>query len=332
MANLKRYPIAKSMLLITTFLELDAERIARRAGLSPDFLRNDIKGMTALEYFALWDAVFDEVGDPSLALEAVRRFAGSPFIPAMLAFSSSPNTEIGLTRLALFKPLVGPIKLEVKRVRSTVEIAIGSTDEDAPIPASTSALELVYFVESARRCTGHHIVPLAIAMPQGVKLTDDFAAYFGVMPMPSDVARITLSLADAERPLISENGEFWRWLEIDLKRQMAERNATMTVAERVRAVLIDMLPAGDASADAVSKRLGMSKRSLQRKLSDEGDPYQSVLDATRSELAIRYLSKGDMSVEEISYLLAYQDPNSFYRAFQGWTGMTPAEARGRAVQ
>ena len=332
MANQKRYPIAKTMQQMTTLLGLDTGRVLRRAGLSQDFLENEGSGVTAAEYFALWEAVYQEVGNPNFALEAGQKFAGSPFIPAMLAFSSSPNTEAGLTRLALFKPLVGPVKLEVKRINSAVDIAIGSTDEEAPMPASASAFELVYFLESARVCTGHHIVPLAIGMPDGASVSDDLESYFGVDPQPSSVARITMSIEDAERPLVSANADFWQWLEIDLKRQLAERNATVTVAERVRAVLIDMLPAGEASADAVSKRLGMSKRSLQRKLGEEGEPFQSVLDATRSELALRYLSKGDMSVDEISYLLAYQDPNSFYRAFHGWTGMTPAEARGQTVQ
>ena len=126
--------------------------------------------------------------------------------------------------------------------------------------------------------------------------------------------------------------EFWTWLEVDLTRQLAERDAQAAIADRVRAVLIDLLPAGDASADAVCRQLGLSKRSLQRKLSAEGESFQSVLDATRSMLAMRYLHKGSMSVEEISYLLAYQDPNSFYRAFQGWTGMTPAAARSQALQ
>lgn len=332
MANQKRYPIAKPMQHMSQMLGLDPGRVIRRAGLSPEFLNNEGRGATTEEYFALWDAVFQEVNNPNFALDVARQYAGSPLIPAMLAFSSSPNTEIGLTRLALFKPLVGPIKLDVARRNGAVEITIASTDEDAPLPPSLSAFELVYFLESARKFTGHHIVPLAVGMPVGDEDAEQFDAYFGVPSISSSVAKIVLSLEDARRPLISENGDFWQWLEVDLKRQLAERAATISASERVRAVLIDMLPSGEASADAVSKRLGMSKRSLQRKLSDAGETFQSVLDATRSELAIRYLSKGEMSVDEISYLLAYQDPNSFYRAFHGWTGMTPAAARGASLQ
>lgn len=331
MANVKRYPIAISVQQMTTLLGLDAGRVMRRAGLSEDFLENEGRGVTAAEYFALWEAVFQEVGRSDFALEAGKRFAGSPFVPAMLAFSSSPNTEIGLTRLALFKPLVGPIKLEVKRVGLSVDITIGSSDADVPMPSSAAAFELVYFLESMRVCTGTHITPLGIGMPAGAGSAENYEEYFGVVPKASSIAWISLSVEDAERPLISENAGFWEWLEIDLKRQLAEREANGRVSERVRAVLVEMLPSGEASTDAVSRRLGMSKRSLQRKLSDEGKTYQTVLDATRSELAIRYLGKGEMSVEEISYLLAYRNPNSFYRAFHDWTGMTPAEARGQSV-
>ena len=71
----------------------------------------------------------------------------------------------------------------------------------------------------------------------------------------------------------------------------------------------------------------MSRRSLQRHLKDEGRSFGDVLEATRVELSRLYLARDDFSIEEISFLLAYRDPNSFYRAFHGWTGMTPAQAR-----
>ena len=87
------------------------------------------------------------------------------------------------------------------------------------------------------------------------------------------------------------------------------------------------LHSGEVSADAVADRQRVSKRSLQRKLSEEGVSYQAVLDGIRSELATRYLRRGDLSVGEISYLLGFRDPNSFYRAFQKWTRTTPARAR-----
>ena len=63
-----------------------------------------------------------------------------------------------------------------------------------------------------------------------------------------------------------------------------------------------------------------------RKLKEEGTTFQTLLDSTRADLAQAYLKDG-LNTEEISYLLAYRDPSSFYRAFHDWTGTTPARAR-----
>ena len=332
MPNAKRYPIAKSLKQMSALVGIEPRRVLRRAGLSPDFLDNEGRGVTASEYFAVWQASFDEVDDPKFSLDAAQRFAGSPYLPAILAFSCSPNTEIGLARLALFKPLVGPVKLDVTRANGCVQVRIGSTDQDAPMPPAACAFEAVYFLECARKFTGFRIVPMQVGLPELAGQHEDYASYFGVPVGTSAIATMSLSIEDAQRPLISENQDFWQWLEIDLKRQLAEVDANISVADRVRSTLVEILPSGQSSAEAVCKRLGMSKRSLQRKLKDEDATFQSILYATRSELSLKYLSKGDLNIEEVSYLLAYRDPNSFYRAFHAWTGMTPAEAKGRALQ
>ncbi|MEM8981031.1 MAG: AraC family transcriptional regulator ligand-binding domain-containing protein [Pseudomonadota bacterium] len=327
MSNVKRYPIAKSLTQMATLLHFDATRVLRRAGLSPDFLDNEGRGVTAQEYYALWQATFDEVGDATFPMKAAIAFAGSPFVPAVFAFSLSPNAEIGLSRLALFKPLVGPVELSAKRAQGSVVITIASTDDDAPMPPSAAAFEAVYFVECIRKFTGFHVVPVSVGLPETLDQRQAFERYFETTITQAPLTTLVLSLEDAQRPFVSENSEFWAWLEIDLKRQLAERESDVAIQDRVRAALIEILPSGAATADAVCKRLGMSKRSLQRRLKAEDVTFQSVLDATRSELSMKYLSKGDLNIDEISYLLAYRDPNSFYRAFQSWTGMTPAAAR-----
>jgi AraC-like DNA-binding protein len=93
-----------------------------------------------------------------------------------------------------------------------------------------------------------------------------------------------------------------------------------------------MLPAGQNSIEEAANRLGMSKRSLQRRLSEESSSYQEMLNATRRELAQSYLSRSSASLGEIAYLLGFQDGNSFIRAFRGWTGQTPGEYRASTMQ
>ncbi|MBW8635772.1 helix-turn-helix transcriptional regulator [Hoeflea sp. WL0058] len=159
-----------------------------------------------------------------------------------------------------------------------------------------------------------------------------FEPCLGVSAAISRGASLVLSAKDAKRNLISENAEIWEDFEPHLRRRMADRERLTPMGIRVRNALLELLPSGASTMDAVCKRLNISKRSLQRYLKDEGQTFQSILDATRSELSRHYLSRDELTVKEFSYLLAYRDPNSFYRAFHSWTGMTPQEARSRLGQ
>ncbi len=71
----------------------------------------------------------------------------------------------------------------------------------------------------------------------------------------------------------------------------------------------------------------LSPRTVQRQLQAEGTSYQAVLSDTREKLARRYLADRSLTTSQIAYLLAYDDANSFYRAFRRWTGLTPDAAR-----
>jgi AraC-like DNA-binding protein len=75
----------------------------------------------------------------------------------------------------------------------------------------------------------------------------------------------------------------------------------------------------------VAKELGMSSRTLQRRITDEGTNYRQLLNDARDELARFYLKEPSLSVSEIAYLLSYEDPSSFFRAFHEREGMTPNE-------
>ena len=98
------------------------------------------------------------------------------------------------------------------------------------------------------------------------------------------------------------------------------------LTEQVRRALRAALIRDDAQLEPLAKRLGMTGRSLQRRLRDEGTTFQAVRDEMRRELADRYLGQG-MSFAEISFMLGFSEPSAFFRAFKRWTGMTPFERR-----
>ncbi len=103
--------------------------------------------------------------------------------------------------------------------------------------------------------------------------------------------------------------------------------ATDDLLARARTALFSLLRDGDPQLALVARRLGVSTRTLQRKLQEAGTTYQSLVDETRRQLAMHYLDDARLAIGEIAFLLGFSQPNAFHRAFRRWTGRTPAAVR-----
>jgi AraC-like DNA-binding protein len=91
--------------------------------------------------------------------------------------------------------------------------------------------------------------------------------------------------------------------------------------------IVPLLPHGKARAGEIARRLGISQRTLARRLSSEGLTFSGVLEKLKSDLAERYLTDGELSISQIAWLLGYQEVSALTHAFKRWTGKTPREAR-----
>ncbi|KMK66428.1 AraC family transcriptional regulator [Puniceibacterium sp. IMCC21224] len=326
MSASRLYKITPYLRQCCSILNLSPARVLERCGLTADFLENEDKGVDATTYFSAWSAYAEESKDPELPLTLGRAASRGPLQPALLAFAASPDIHTGFNRLAIFKPLVAPIRLHLTEDEDAFTVGFES-ECGQPVPNVMSATEVIFFLDFARTFTAHHIVPKTVQLPHLGHVTPDYQTYVGAPIVQSQIPAITFSMQDARRSLISADTDFYRLIERDLLSKLESVADGIGLAKRVARTLTDLLPSGAVSADQVSARLGISKRTLQRKLKVEGSSFQNILDETRATLAMTYLRDQKLSAEETSYLLAYQDPNSFYRAFHEWTGMTPSQAR-----
>lgn len=302
-------------------------RVLARAGLPVDYLAHEGRGLDAAAWFAVLEALITEAGDPDRAMELGRALAAGPLHPALIAFSASPDIRTGLHRVALFKPLIAPVTLAIKEQAGVLSIMLTHAEQATGLPPATAIMEVSYFLELLRMFASEQITPHSVTLPAQVQITDAFRRFAGCEVSFGDRAEFTLRAADASLPIISADTAVYRAIEQELMARLTSRSGAVGMTDRVRREIRDMLPSGRVSAEAVAGRLRVSTRSLQRKLKDEGTSFQAILDETRAALALIYLRDRKLSTEETSFLLAYRDPNSFYRAFSDWTGMTPAEAR-----
>jgi AraC-like DNA-binding protein len=112
-----------------------------------------------------------------------------------------------------------------------------------------------------------------------------------------------------------------------LDRELAKRRSELTVAGRVKWVLMRLLGGNPPEIDVVAKELGMSCRTLQRRITEERTTFRRLIGDARRELARHYLSEPSLGLAEVACLLGYEDPNSFFRAFREWEGTTPSHWR-----
>jgi AraC-like DNA-binding protein len=95
----------------------------------------------------------------------------------------------------------------------------------------------------------------------------------------------------------------------------------------VRRLVIESLRGGDASVEGVAARLGMSPRSVQRRLQTLGQPFKDLVAEARLALSKRYLEDPSLSLTDAAFLLGYSDLSAFSRAFRRWTGQSALELR-----
>jgi AraC-like DNA-binding protein len=82
-------------------------------------------------------------------------------------------------------------------------------------------------------------------------------------------------------------------------------------------------------ADEISRKLGMSQRTLARRLAAEGLTFAGILDELKLELAKRYLQDEDLRISQIAWLLGYRESSAFTHAFHRWFGKTPRQMRAK---
>lgn len=308
-------------------LGIDPALALQRAGFGADALAQVARGVSARQYFDVWNAMVGLADRDDLVKYLGVAIARGPIVPVFLALSCAPNFESGLHRLARFKSLIGPVRMRVMKDANRLAVDYESADPSVEMPASMGALHVVFSVEKARGLMAHPLRPVAVTLKASESFRRSLGPYLGVVPDYGETTRVHYALVDAQRPFIGSNERLWADLERDLEQQLMLRGERSPMSARVHSALLDLFTRGRSSAEEVCRHLGVSRSTMQRRLREEGLSFQAVLDDARKGLAIRYLSKSVLSNAEVAYMLAYQDQGSFFRSFRRWMGTTPDKFR-----
>ena len=307
-------------------LGVSAADVLSTAGLPPDFLDELPTRLEPDRFFAFWNAIEAHCPSQPMPLAMAKILDADIFSPPLYAAICSRNLREAARRISQYKVLTGPTEISVEDSASTMTL-VWSWPLMVNPPTTLMLGEMIFWIFVARRCTRGDIDPVEVTLPD---IPDHLSVYLSFLnaPIRRD-SRVTLSFrkSDADRPFKSVNDAVWRAFEPGLKAELHKISDELPAVTRVRSLLLHRIAAGQVEEGAIADELALSPRTLQRRLAAEGSSFKKVLNETREELAKHYLETTNISLAELSFLLGYEDPNSFGRAFHAWTGETPAKYR-----
>lgn len=307
---------------------ISAHDIARKAQL-PLSMITESDVVTTAQYFAIWQAYSDLIGDTAEGIVKLSTiFETAKYPPTVLATYHARDYRDALNRMARYKKMCPPEGLRIVEDGERCSIELEWLNADQPGPPILVGITLASLLEFGRRGTGQHLAARSVEFSHPMGKIQALEAYFGCrVRIGAKCNRLTLNRGDLDRLFVSHNEELLKILTPVLDCSLDERSSSRHIIEKVEWIIKCSLTAGRPDIQFVARELGMSERTLQRRLADEGTSFKHLLAQARHELAREYLADPSLDIKEVAFLIGYEDQNSFYRAFRLWEGDTPSNWR-----
>ncbi len=313
--------------------QLDAAAIFKKAGLNPALLSDNNARYPVTGMYKLWSSAVAATNDHSFGFRVGKEWSSTTFNALGFAWLASSSLKEALYRLQRYSKLVNNgIIIQFYR-RDNVYIFKFDTHDDHELihPCARDAW-LTAIIKMARLLYGENF------KPEQILLSGDYANgttamqnYVGcpliyqqeenLIVIAAAICEQQLLTADPELALLSEQLLMTRLEQID-----------NSITSQVRRIIHQELPNGELSEQVVADKLHMSSRSLQRKLNDEQTNYQLLLTDERKNLALSYIRSSQLSLNEIGYLLGFNNQANFTRAFKSWFSQSPTDYRQTSRQ
>jgi AraC-like DNA-binding protein len=301
-----------------------------RSGLPPGFFQQEKIYLSTAQLFAFWRAVGESSPDPVIGLKLGAEQRLEHYNPTAIATVCSRTFRDAVQRIARYKQLTCPeeIRIHLTTDEAAVEFVFIAADQHAPDVLVDMCLS--WMLAIGRRVTDGQIAPRRVELMRPAQHADQLERHFGCrVRFKATGDALILSRQDFERTFVTHNQELLSTIGAHLEAELRALDATDDVHGQVKRALKRSMAGKRPALQLVAQELGMSERTLQRRLTVAGSSFQRIAEDARRELAHHYLRRSAIDVHEIAYLLGYEDANSFFRAFHQWEGAAPGEWRAR---
>lgn len=314
---------------------LDREELRQLAGISSEQIDDPDKRIPESRLLDLWRLIAERrPDDPDLGLEVGTQVDARHGGVLGYAIMNSKNAGRALRRFARFSRLLSTrldVELEEGVDTWRLESRLPPPRPGFRPPSDEAEAGIVAVL---RQITGRQIDPVEVSLPYArpLDLSGLRRVFRSELSFDASRAAMVFRAQDMALPVIRAETKLAEYLDRLAEQELAALPRADTYTRRVGLTIWRNLSEGQPSLEAVARELGVSSRTLQRRLREENTSFGQVVDALRKQIAPTLLRDENLAVYEVAYLLGYSDASAFFRAFRRWHGRSPEAHRQLARQ
>jgi AraC-like DNA-binding protein len=304
--------------------------LLRRVGLTPELIADPEERLGVRSQIALLDEAAIALKDDCIGLTLARDFDPREIGLLYYVMASSQTLGDALKRVARYSKVTN--EALVVRYREGNSLIISLSYSGVPRHSDRHQIEFCMFavLRLCRVLTGQNLVPQHFSISHFRSGgTSEMTQFVGTkVEFGADRDEFTLNVDARELSLIHADPHLNDLLLKYCEAALANRRDDVSqLRTRVENAISQLLPHGKVLLEDVARSVGMSERTLGRKLAEEGLNFTEILQQLRRDLAVRYLDDRTLHVSQIAWLLGFNEVSAFTHTFKRWTGKTPSQMR-----
>jgi AraC-like DNA-binding protein len=304
--------------------------LLERVGLTPELIADPAERLSVRSQIALLDEAAIALKDDSLGFTLARDFDPRDIGLLYYVMASSQTLGDALKRVARYSRTTN--EALVVGYREGNRLIVSLSYSGVPRHSDRHQIEFCMFgvLRICRLLTGQNVIPQHFSISHHRSGDNSAMARFvgRRVEFDAEADEFALNVNARELPLIHADTRLNDILLKYCEAALAERKGDISqLRTRVENAISTMLPHGRVLVEDVARSLGMSERTLARRLSDEGLNFTEILQQLRRDLAVRYLDDRKLHVSKIAWMLGFTEVSAFTHACRRWTGKTPRQVR-----
>jgi AraC-like DNA-binding protein len=303
-------------------------------GLNPAAPADAAKMVSSDAYYRFFAALAER--DPNglgLALRIGASMRSDEYGAFGLAWKSAPNLRGSYSRSERYGRVLGSAEsYTLERHREGAYFSLHKAGDGRLGMQLSNEASLSAVVAISAEVSSKPFMPIAVYFKHKARGDDHvFTQHFGCpVQFGADRDAILVSEAALSAPNKVGDPKIAQFFDRHLEQELAQLPDEDALDQRVRLAVSQMLSGGVPALSDIATSLGIGARTLQRRLADRHQSFQTLVDQARRELAQQLLRETEYSLAEIAFLTGFSEQSGFTRAFKRWSGQTPRSYRLKA--